>query len=175
MNRARLLVTAAGPDRIGFVDEITGVLLHHGANIEESRMARLAGDFAALMLVTLNEEQVELLLKALESLRSRAMDVSARRLLGQPELFREYRVYLISVTGADHEGIIRNIAHELTQMGINIAELESDVDNAPTTGTPLFNMKAVLQVPPDLAISEVRASLSRTAAEMSVSILLKER
>ncbi|MFB3906718.1 MAG: hypothetical protein ACE15E_25050 [Acidobacteriota bacterium] len=41
MNNAKLLITAVGPDRVGFVDEITGVpgvLVSHGANVEESRM-----------------------------------------------------------------------------------------------------------------------------------------
>jgi glycine cleavage system transcriptional repressor len=175
MNRAQLLVTAAGPDRIGFVDEITGVLVHHGANIEESRMARLAGDFAALMLVSVSENQIEPLLADLGGLRRRDMEVSARRLLGgELDVFKDYLAYAITVTGADHEGIIRNVAHQLTQMGINIAELESDVENAPTTGTPLFNMKAILQVPPDLSIAIVKENLRRTANEMSVLIRIEE-
>ena len=51
------VLTLTGPDRIGFVDEVTGLLLERGGNVETSRMARLGGEFAVLMLVSMPTEQ----------------------------------------------------------------------------------------------------------------------
>lgn len=172
MKKRQLLVSAMGPDRVGFVDQVTEALVRHGANIEESRMARLAGEFAALLLITVEESLVEDLSEDLGGLGSRNMEVMIRPVAERSVLFEDYRLYILAVTGADHEGIIRSIAHVLTEMGINIAELESDVTNAPTTGTPLFNMSATLQLPPQLPLERVRESLKKAAEQTSVTVQL---
>lgn len=173
MNNAKLLVTAVGPDRVGFVDEITGVLVAHGANVEESRMARLTGEFAALLLIQVPQNKVDELTRELDRLRR--MEVWIRPVPpDQSRALQDYRLYTLAVNGADHEGIIKTIAHTLNQLGINIAELESDVVYAPTTGSPLFNMRAVLQVPPDLKIETVQESLRGAGEEMCVSVQLEK-
>jgi len=173
MNKTMLLVTAAGPDRIGFVDELTDVLVKHGANIEESRMARLAGDFAALVLVSDSPDHVARLKDGLEELRSSFVEIGVRDVAAEGATsFLGYRPYGISVRGADHEGIIQSIAHTLRGLGVNIAELESEVDQAPESGAPLFNMKASLQVPPELSQDRLEEELRRAGEQMSVAIQL---
>ena len=49
MPKEYLVVTTVGPDRRGMVEKITDVMVNHQANIEESRMARLGGEFAVIM------------------------------------------------------------------------------------------------------------------------------
>jgi len=51
--KRNLVLTLTGPDRIGIVEKVTGLLLERGGNVETSRMARLGGEFAVLMLVSL--------------------------------------------------------------------------------------------------------------------------
>ena len=173
MDKTMLLVTAAGPDRIGFVDELTNVLVRNGANIEESRMARLAGDFAALVLVSVSPERVQGLKGGLADLRSPSVEIAVRG-VAAPEAtgFRDYVSCGISVRGADHEGIIQSIAHTLRSLGVNIAELESDVNQAPESGAPLFNMKATLQVPPGMTLERLEEELRHAGEQMSVEIEL---
>ncbi|CAM6033328.1 unnamed protein product, partial [Sphagnum compactum] len=48
----QLVVTASGPDRPGIVARMTKRVLDCGGNVAESWMARLAGDFTVLMLIT---------------------------------------------------------------------------------------------------------------------------
>lgn len=50
----QLVVTASGPDRPGIVARLSKRVLDCGGNVEESRMARLAGEFSILMLITFN-------------------------------------------------------------------------------------------------------------------------
>ncbi len=47
-----MVVTASGPDGPGIVARLSKRVLDTGGNIELSRMARLAGEFTILMLVT---------------------------------------------------------------------------------------------------------------------------
>ncbi|KAG0629409.1 hypothetical protein M758_1G101700 [Ceratodon purpureus] len=50
--RQHLVVTASGADRPGIVARLSKRVLDCGGNLEISRMARLAGEFSVLMLVT---------------------------------------------------------------------------------------------------------------------------
>ena len=42
-----------GADRVGIVDELSGILAERKGNIEESKMAVLGGEFAVMMLVSM--------------------------------------------------------------------------------------------------------------------------
>jgi glycine cleavage system transcriptional repressor len=171
MEKRHVLVTAVGPDRIGLVDRITEILLRHGGNIEESRMARLAGDFAALVLVSVPGSELQALERDLKGLGGESLEIATRQLKpAESAGFEGYLPFMVAVTGADHEGIIQSIASVLHRLKVNIAELESEVVNAPTTGTPLFNMKAVLQVPPDLPVADLEKELRQTGEELGVLV-----
>src|SRR3954471_5836256 len=51
------VLTLTGPNRIGIVDEVTGLLLGRGGNVETNRMARLGGEVTLLMFASLPAEQ----------------------------------------------------------------------------------------------------------------------
>src|SRR3954463_6083655 len=70
------ILTLTGPDRIGIVDEVTGLLLDRGGNVETSRMARLGGEFAVLMLVSMPEERFPGLDEGWEALASQGYKVT---------------------------------------------------------------------------------------------------
>ena len=56
-----LVVTITCPDRPGIVERLTELLVAHAANWEESRMARLGGDFAGIVKIGVAPESVELI------------------------------------------------------------------------------------------------------------------
>ena len=62
------VLTVTGPDRIGIVERVTGHLFAQGGNVETSRMARLGGEFAILMLVSIPEDRIAALDVDLEAL-----------------------------------------------------------------------------------------------------------
>src|SRR3954471_8491351 len=101
------VLTLTGPDRIGFVDEVTGLLLERGGNVETSRMARLGGEFAVLMLVSMPEDRFAGLDEGLGGLADRGYKVTttpAERTYA--EAHPGWLAYRIEFHGADHEGII---------------------------------------------------------------------
>src|SRR4051794_14494965 len=55
--RTEIVFTLTGTDRVGIVNDVTKLLLDLGGNIENSRMARLGGAFAMLLLVSLPNNQ----------------------------------------------------------------------------------------------------------------------
>jgi len=50
--KSHLVLTAVGPDRPGLVNRISSLIHEASANLEDSRMAILGGEFALLVLVS---------------------------------------------------------------------------------------------------------------------------
>ena len=58
--RRHLVMTFVGPDQIGIVDRVTRMILEYDGNVEESRMTRLGGEFAMLLLISVPGLEVRL-------------------------------------------------------------------------------------------------------------------
>ncbi len=174
MSKNYLVVTAVGPDKVGTVEIITDVITSHQANIEESRMARLGGEFAVIMLLSLADGKLQPLLEALQTLQDKGLTITSRRTdLKRVIEFRGYVPYEISVIGADHEGIVYRVSRYLASEGINVDEMETHVNPAPNTGTPLFSMWAMVQAPPKLTLSQLRRKLADIGEAIDVDIEVK--
>jgi glycine cleavage system transcriptional repressor len=74
----------------------------------------------------------------------------------------------ITVIGADHMGIVHQIARYLGEQGINIETMNTEVMAAPMSGTPLFTMSAVVRVPPRLSMDDLRDALEFIGEEVGV-------
>jgi glycine cleavage system transcriptional repressor len=166
-----LVLTLTGPDRIGIVEEVTGLLVARGGNVEISRMARLGGEFAILMLVSLASEQVAGLESDLERLTAQGYKVTAiPARQTHAEAHPGWLPYRIEVHGADHEGIIQEVARYLSHRGINIESMDSETTPAPISGVPLFTMTAQVVVPPDLAGRGWEAGLEELSTQLNLEI-----
>ena len=174
MNKKYFVVTIIGPDRRGTVAKITEVIVTHNANIEESKMARLGGEFAVIMLTSLPDGEKAALLADLEKLEGDEVKIFAKETdLGRTKIFEGFVPYEITVIGADHEGIVHNVAEYLAEEQIQIETLDTDVTPAPVTGTPLFSMRATVQAPPNLTLNQLRQKLSALSDELIVDIEAK--
>ena len=50
MKKTFMILSAVGKDRPGIVDEVSAFLFDRGANIEDSRMSLMGGQFVIMML-----------------------------------------------------------------------------------------------------------------------------
>ncbi|HEY9774074.1 MAG TPA: ACT domain-containing protein [Planktothrix sp.] len=171
--KKQVLVTAVGEDRPGIVAKLTEVLVKHGANLEESRMSVLGGEFAAISLVTVPEEKMASLEKDLAELKSHTISVTTKHTKAlDPKRFSEHTCLQIDLSGADHEGIVHKVSAFLRDRDINIQSMDTDVVHAPETGTPLFRMKGLIQVPAKLKQADLQKSLDEIGNSESVEISL---
>ena len=174
MSKAYLVVTAIGHDRRGIVEKITDVVVAHHANIEESKMARLGGEFAVIMLLSLSDKDQDKIITGFDSLQTQGLMITCRVTdFSRLKKFIGYVPYEISVVGADHEGIVNHIARYLASAQINIEEMDTTVTRAPNTGTPLFSMSARVQAPPQLSLGQLRNKLEKLGEELDVDIDVK--
>jgi glycine cleavage system regulatory protein len=131
-------------------------------------MARLAGQFAGILRVSVDRARTDELVASLRALDARGLHVVARPTehVASPAGARMQ----LTLTGDDRPGIVRDVARILTERGVNIEELESEVQSAPMSGEAMFVARAVLQVPAHLPLTELRRCLEALAAELMVDL-----
>ncbi len=172
-DRGYVVLTAVGPDHPGLVNSLSSLIADAGANIEDSRMAILGGEFAVILLISGSAGAVERT-KEIGARIERELDL--RCILketapaGPPS---DYLPYRIDVSGADRPGIVQAITSILAGRGINVASLESRLTHAPFSATPMFVLEASLQVPSKIALSELRSQLTATCDEENLDFRLE--
>jgi glycine cleavage system transcriptional repressor len=170
MNK-HIVFTLTGHDRVGLVEEVMNLMVKHGGNVETSRMARLGGEFAMLALVTLEEKDLAGFESDLHTLRDEGFQIALSQTQSDhAKKFAGWLPYQIEVIGADHEGIIYEIARHLAGLGINIEDVETTTTPAPMSGTTLFRMEATFLVPPQLPVSQWSESLEEIGDKLNVTL-----
>ena len=165
-----IVFTLTGTDRIGIVEEVTRVLFGLDGNVETSRMVRLGGEFALLMLVSLPAERIAELDAAVSALLSQGFRVTTSPTQRIDAQHSGWLPYQVTVIGADHEGIIHEIAQGLSARGINIESMDTGTTEAPVSGAQLFSMTASVLVPPHLEEDDWIAVLADAGDEVNVDI-----
>ncbi len=168
-----LVLTVIGPDRPGLVEALSETVADHQGSWLESRMARLAGQFAGILRVGVPEEQVDALTVALQSLRPEGLQVGVTRTQPEPP-GADVREIRLEIIGSDRPGIVHEISEALADRGINVDELRTEIMSAPMSGELLFLANADLLVPLDLNLEMLRKDLEALAHELMVDVDLDE-
>lgn len=161
---ASLILTVIGPDRPGLVRALAQSVAAHGGSWLESRMARLAGQFAGIVLV----EAPETLLADLHALENEGL-----RIVVQPGTTGEAPAgerLVLEVTGNDRPGIVHDVARVLAEHGVNIEELTTGVVSGSFSGETLFKATAFVRAPDAASVAAIRAGLEYLGNEMMVDI-----
>jgi glycine cleavage system transcriptional repressor len=166
-----LVVTLIGKDEIGIVDKVTGIILQYHGNVTESKMARLGGEFAMLLQISVKDNEMKTLEETIVKLEDEGYKVFYKETVEKPEeKFQGWLPYEITVTGADHEGIINRVTHILAENGMNIESIDTKTSSAPMSGTALFTMNAIVLAPPKKTIHTWAENLDEAAASLNVDI-----
>jgi glycine cleavage system transcriptional repressor len=105
----RFVLTLTGPDRIGIVQHVTESILECGGDAQASRMARLGGEFAMLLLASVPDAETERFSNNVEELSREGFKVSLTETeWGVAARRQGWLPYKIEVRGANHEGRTRN-------------------------------------------------------------------
>ena len=167
---AHAILTAIGVDRSGLVDEVSQFIYDRGGNIEDSRMVNLRGQFAMMVLVGGDESVINKLRQEQAKLaESSGLQVDVRttpaRAAGSTAGAMPLRFV---ATAVDRAGIVHEISHLLRSLNVNIETLETRLSPAPYTGSPVFEMEAVLAVPRATPVNQLRQRLGALCDEMNM-------
>lgn len=172
-------LSAIGPDRPGIVADLAELIYECDCNLEDSSMTVLGSEFAVLLLLTGEGEDLDRRLSAackrLEW--EKRLTVFFRPLESEPVPYRVTtgaRPYLLEAVGVDKAGIVARVARVLAQHGVNITKMETSSHPEPGTGTPIYHMSITMDVPARTDEAQLRADLERAAAELLIDIHLFE-
>lgn len=168
--RTEIVFTLTGTDRVGIVNDVAKQLLEIGGNIESSRMARLGGAFAMLLLISLPADRMDALERVVQSLTAQGFKITIVQTQEPETLPSDAVPFEIRVLGADHEGIIQGVAQYLALHGINIESMETQTFLAAESATPLFEMIAYVLVPSKMSAGELDAALESATKSLNVDI-----
>lgn len=172
MDKTYIVISAVGADRVGIVDDLSGIVAEAGGNIEESKMSVLGGEFAVMMLVAAEESAavaLESRMAAAESSLGLRIGVKRTAEAPRPEGGRPYCVETVSLDG---RGIVHAVSAVLRKRGINIEELETRTERAPLTGAPLFRLRADVVIGPGISVTALRRELEELQTGQDLDVIL---
>lgn len=166
-------VAAVGDDRPGIVAAVTGVLVQHGCNLEDTSMSILRGHFAMMLVVdcppgvgaTALEHAIETATSAFDLVVS-VRPIGGERVGGTPS----GDPWTLVVYGADRPGIVHRVATDLADAGVNIVDLTTRV--SPGASRPVYSMVLEVTIPTSVDAGEISRRLDAAAADLGVECTL---
>ena len=172
-------LSAIGKDRPGIVANVAGLIFECGGNLEDSSMTRLGEQFALLILLSGAGEEFQFRLftecKRLEwekhlSIFLTPVEEPMTR-AGTKEITENYE---LTTTGLDHMGIVYHVSRLLADQKINIADMHTKAAPSPESGSPIFSMKIILEVPVKVMPDDLLEKLNRLGEKLAIDISLKK-
>ena len=171
--RVSLVVSVIGPDRPGIVRLLSDRAQRFGANWADSRMARLAGEFAGMVHFEVPRERAEALSAALRGLESSGLRVAIAR--SEPGgLPGGARAVSLELVGDDKPGIVANLTRILAERHISIEHLHTELAGSGAGTQHRFKVAAHLRVPAEISSDTLRADLVGLAADMLLDVALDD-
>lgn len=170
--RDSLILTVIGPDRPGLVEELATLVADHQGNWLESRMARLAGQFAGILHVEVSPEHRADLGQALRELGERGLKVTVTNEAAEANRPSAVQTVTLELVGQDRPGIVRQISRVIAARQVNVQEIETSTESAPMSGESLFRAQAILQIPPEVDLLDLQSDLERVGHDLMVDITL---
>lgn len=164
-----LVMTVLGHDRPGLVSSLADTVAAHGGNWLESRMARLAGQFAGIARIECPANTVDALIRELQTPGNSGLTVIAVREEIAAPLTR--RTLVVDVVGNDRPGIVRELSAAVAQAGGNIEELTTGLESAPMSGHPMFRAHGIISIPENTDATVLTAAIETLGGDLTVDLV----
>jgi glycine cleavage system transcriptional repressor len=151
-----LVISAVGEDRPGIVKTLSESIVAVGANIDESRMTLLGGEFAGILLVSGDADVMEALQVALPEIeRKTGLSITTKETT--PRISEQQTMpYEVTAVAMDQPGIVHRVTEFFSERDINIRELSTSTYAAAHSGTPMFALEMIVDVATGSRVSQLR-------------------
>ncbi|MDH5190186.1 MAG: ACT domain-containing protein [Nitrosopumilus sp.] len=131
------MLNLIGNDQSGIVAQVTNALYKGGCHLGETSMMRLGGNFTMMMMTSLDGTETDLEKIVKPVAEKLELHVHIDSIEGRLHQHVEPNVR-VTVFGADRAGIVAQVTGVLSESGMNILDLESDVGG--TEDKPIYIM-----------------------------------
>ena len=165
-----LVLTVIGDDRPGLVGQLSAAISNHGGNWLESSMSHLAGKFAGIVCVAIDDSHLDALKSELASLQGLRITAEVSESAEAPASRR----LTLALVGHDRIGIVREVSQVLARHAVNVEELSTHTASAPMSAEILFHATAELTASPTLDARALIRDLEQISNDLMVDITLDE-
>ena len=167
-----IILMVMSDDRPGLVHSLSDVIYRHGGSWDKSTMANLAGQFAGMITITVDESRASDLAQDLRGLSAEGMIV----IVGEGSNVTDNDAPLVSleITGHDRPGIMHEVSSLCSDLGGNLSRLKTDLVSGSMSGEALFIASAQLQVGANTCLDTVKAALESLSDDLMVDIVMTD-
>ena len=162
-----LVMTVLGTDRPGLVSSLADTVAAHGGNWLESRMAKLAGQFAGIIRIECPSDAADALTAELQAPNTGLTVTLAREEEAEPAA---RRTLAVDVMGHDRPGIVKELTAAVASAGGNIEELTTGLESAPMSGHLMFRAQGVISIPEDTDVSILTDAIEHLGGDLTVDV-----
>jgi glycine cleavage system transcriptional repressor len=168
-----LVLSALGHDKPGLVTELSNTILSYGCNIVDSRMTVLGGEFAIIMLISGSWNNIAKFEDSLQGLQETLQLAVTCTRTDNRKLEKDALPYSVEVIALDHQGIVHELAGFFSSRNINIYELYTGSYNAAHTGTPMFTLNMILEIPAKTQIAVLRDDFLEYCDQLNLDAVIE--
>jgi len=151
-----LVISALGADRPGIVNDLSSIILESKCNIVDSRMSMLGGEFAIILMISGNWNNVAKLEDKLPQTQKKLGLVISYKRTEERRQKTGLIPYEVEVISIDRPGIMFELANFFSSREINIEEVSTNSYAAAHTGTPMFATSMIVDIPGDISVAGLR-------------------
>ena len=171
-----VIMTVLGIDRPGLVRSLAETVAKHGGNWLESRMARLAGQFAGIVRIECPESSVDALLAELQqpAAAPAAPGLSVHAVREMLETPPPRQTLTVDVMGHDRPGIVRELSAAIASAGGNVEELTTGLESAPMSGHPMFRARGIISIPENADPQLLVTAIENLGGDLTVDVASRQ-
>ncbi len=165
---SQLVITAVGPDRPGIVGELTAHLHDANANILDTRMVNLRGQFSLMILLEVDTDAAATKITrdlpgVGESMGLTVAIIPQKQQQPPPEGL----AYRLKTYSSDQPGIVAKLTGLLRSFSINIEELSAWQESAAFAGSLIFMCEIKMTIPPKVSLRTLRTELDKLCNDLN--------
>lgn len=169
----RYIMTAFGVDRIGIVADVTRLLYENDCNLEDTTMNLLADEFTLCLLFSSNRDNIEeqlarecRRLEVEKGISAFVRPLQPRSKAPEPR----YSTCTLHIEGLDQSGIVYKTSQFLADNNLNILNLNSTSKQSPESGSTIYDMDILVQLPEGSSGDELEEKIGAVADDLQVDI-----
>jgi glycine cleavage system regulatory protein len=163
-----LIISIMADDRPGLVETLSHIIRENEGSWLESRMSHLAGKFAGIVQVQVNENKKQSLTEALMLLKDQKWLITIEESV-QTQQNNQTNAKL-NIVGNDRPGIVSDVSKVLAKLGVNVLELNTQFESAAMSAEALFKTQADIQTPVSIDLDDVRDALENISNDLMVEL-----
>lgn len=165
-----LILSVIGEDQPGIVRELSSIITKNNSSWKESRLLRIAGQFAGIVQIDAPEESLQQIIDSLDSLTARGLDVSITiQSVHKPETAHHDTV-AITLTANNRNGIVEEVASMIYSLGMNIEELITMVESGAMCGNEIFHATILVGYSNPADIEKLVHAIDKTSDDIIAEI-----